>query len=83
MNIFVTEVLALGAGLVLFYLTRGLFLFVRHVARCHLHARRFQPVTRPATLGVDLRTNQWVAGEISDNTLYWRVFWNTFWGDPS
>jgi hypothetical protein len=45
-------------------------------------ANNFRSISRPQTLWVDTRTNTWQNGFASDQTIWWRVFFNSLKGKP-
>lgn len=59
--------------------------FAESIARIKiaiLDASGFRPVNRPRTLWIDKQTNTWQTGHVSDQTLWWRVFFNSLNGRP-
>lgn len=60
----------------------GLLYFGKIIARAIRDANNFKPVNRPRTLWVDMKTNTWQTGYVSDRTIWWRVFFNSLKGKP-
>jgi len=75
-----TELVLLIIGVIL--VMPRLFLWWKKLTNAIRDANTFQPVNRPSALYVDLKTNTWQCGQISDRTIWRRAFFNSLKGKP-